>query len=782
MEEQRYAVLIASSQYPQDPSRLHSLRCPERDVDGLNEILASEEYGYFSNISVLKNVPHYSCTRKIHEVLKSARRDDLVLIYYSGHGKLDLQGSLYLATFDTEIEALEVTSIPVESIRKYIYLSASRKVILILDCCYSGRVGEAFLKSGVDDQLQQAQQIQGGRGIYILTASTGLQVAQEKEGDEYSLLTKHVLEGIKDGNADPDGKGFVSIDDVYRYAVAEMRKNDFQEPMKWDLNVQGDELVIARTGKDSEERKRQRAKRILYDLSSKELLPHKILNEALAVLDSPPDVQLPPQAELHGLLDQLVKKAMTDGDFVFQWQAITRRVEEERQKEEIKTLYSEAKTATDQKNWSVAISNLKQVLALDSKHAEAQTLLKRAEQELELSLKQAEQQPQSIAGSFVVPAPSDSQHTVETFGESYAFSQARHRRSLLILGTTALIIVVIAFGGFLLWKIKNNSARSGSSLAADNAGNKPIRYAVDALQTIATELDPFSVALSRNGRFLGIIGQRDEWEAQLWQTEGKQRLPFPGKWGSLATSPIEEDLFAIGSFDGKIEVRRFSAKDPVQTLRTESGFVFSLRFSPDGHVLVATIRDPVSQTKRIQTWRTQNWDNIGKVDSIGNVKLNKQEKISAVSLAINQVAVITPTDGVELRSLFDGKLVKRLPGSERISGDGIFSVDAKMLVLGVDKEPRVLVWKSFDEGPVLYDLDKGQTVTSLTVDPEGFLVAAGLSDGTFKVWRVDNDTVTQVVQAHTGAVRGISFSGDGRTIASVGADKLVKTWRVSKSN
>lgn len=248
MSERRYAILIASSKYTCDPKLLPELRCPEMDVEGLSEILTSEKHGLFteSDALVLKNKPSYEVLRAINRVLKQAGKNDLVLIYYSGHGKLDPAGRLHLATSDTVIQELESTSVPVSSVRNYIDISPSNKVILILDCCYSGSVGSAFLKGSVDDQLQQ---VSDARGIYIMTASTAIQVAQERAEDQYSLLTKHLLEGIEEGRADADDDGQVTIDEIYSYAYQRMKKESFQVPMKWGLNVRGDELVIARTGR-----------------------------------------------------------------------------------------------------------------------------------------------------------------------------------------------------------------------------------------------------------------------------------------------------------------------------------------------------------------------------------------------------------------------------------------------------------------------------------------------------------------------------------------------------
>ena len=62
MSERRFGILIASSRFP-DESKLEDLRCPVNDVDGLYEVLMSEDRGGFTETIVLKNQPH-------HEVLK----------------------------------------------------------------------------------------------------------------------------------------------------------------------------------------------------------------------------------------------------------------------------------------------------------------------------------------------------------------------------------------------------------------------------------------------------------------------------------------------------------------------------------------------------------------------------------------------------------------------------------------------------------------------------------------------------------------------------------------
>lgn len=242
----RYAILIGNSHYPIE-SGLQDLRCPENDVDGMAEILGEERYGCFDDPLNLKNRTTADIKKEMGKVFGRAGKEDLVLVYYSGHGKQDMEGQLYLATADTFADssiALVSSAFPVSDIRNFIKHSKTNKIILILDCCYSGAVSKAGFRG--DDTNIFLANMNEGRGTYILTASTALQTAQEKEEDRYGLLTKHIIYGIKTGDAGNNKDDWISMSDLYDYVFEMVRKDGPQTPMKWALNVQGNELAIAR--------------------------------------------------------------------------------------------------------------------------------------------------------------------------------------------------------------------------------------------------------------------------------------------------------------------------------------------------------------------------------------------------------------------------------------------------------------------------------------------------------------------------------------------------------
>ena len=317
MTGNRHAVLIASSSFPEEPA-LQPLTLPEKDVDGMHAVLSAPDLGGFTDTIVIKNRPHHEALREVNRVLKRADPDDFVLIYYSGHGKLDGAGRLYLATADTELSVLESTSIPVHSIRALIDVGQSSRTALILDCCYSGAIDHAF-RGGVDDQLNL---MSGGRGTFIMTASTGIQTAQEKEGDEFGLFTKHVINGIRSGEADRDGDGYITMSELYSYVHENVLREGAQEPMRWNINVRG-ELIVAKSGRVPREERRVQIRDLLFNLSREGSLPDRILTAALGVLAVPlPDLsgRLRLQDEL---LTKLAQGNIRIPDFIVGWIDLT---------------------------------------------------------------------------------------------------------------------------------------------------------------------------------------------------------------------------------------------------------------------------------------------------------------------------------------------------------------------------------------------------------------------------------------------------------------------------
>ncbi|NNF99819.1 MAG: hypothetical protein HKM93_10610 [Desulfobacteraceae bacterium] len=316
MKSQRIAILIAGSRFPKEP-KLETLRYPENDVDGLHDVLSDIDRGGFDNILVFKNESHSTIIQSLNTALKNAGKNDLFLVYYSGHGMQNASGDLHLATADTVLEILESTSIPVATIKHFINTFTINKAILLLDCCYSGLVGKAFVKSSVEDQLQMMSR---GRGVYVLTASTAFQVARETETDGHGIFTKYLIQGIRTGDADADESGHITMEDLYRYVDRHVFEECNQKPSKWAIDVQG-ELVIAKSGKTPGLERRKQLQTILADML-KESLPEAIFEKAWTILKQEGTEITDESKAYDQLLDRLLNQSIKPLTFVQEWNRI----------------------------------------------------------------------------------------------------------------------------------------------------------------------------------------------------------------------------------------------------------------------------------------------------------------------------------------------------------------------------------------------------------------------------------------------------------------------------
>jgi uncharacterized caspase-like protein len=213
----KYALIIGNNKY--DDPKLAQLKTPAADSQALAKVLDDETIGSFDEVTPLINQTETRVRRALSAFLTNKKPDDLVLLYFSGHGVLDDRGRLYLALKDTQLNLLKATSIPSSFIADEMDSCRSKRQILILDCCHSG----AFERGTKGEQKAITENTFEGSGFgrIVLTASDSTQYALE--GDqvikqtELSLFTHFLLEGLKTGEADTNNDGHISLDEWYDY-------------------------------------------------------------------------------------------------------------------------------------------------------------------------------------------------------------------------------------------------------------------------------------------------------------------------------------------------------------------------------------------------------------------------------------------------------------------------------------------------------------------------------------------------------------------------------------
>ncbi len=247
---QRLALLVGSSLF--EPP-LPPLRAAPGDLAALTKVLGDPAIGGFDQVTPILDAASDKVRREVARFFAKRTPDDLLLLYFTGHGLLDDRGALHLAVRDTESDFLSATAIPAGFVTAEMDQCRSRRQILILDCCYSG----AFERGAKGQSAIPATTFEGnGLGRYVLTASSSTERAWEPadvvaagQALTMSVFTRHLIHGLETGEADLDNDGQVTLDELYNYVHKQVvQENPRQNPRRWSYQQQGTLVIAQRPG------------------------------------------------------------------------------------------------------------------------------------------------------------------------------------------------------------------------------------------------------------------------------------------------------------------------------------------------------------------------------------------------------------------------------------------------------------------------------------------------------------------------------------------------------
>ncbi|MDZ7992436.1 MAG: caspase domain-containing protein [Nostoc sp. EfeVER01] len=152
----KVALLIGVSEY--EPG-LTPLPAAAKDVDAMQQVLLHPEIGGFDEVKVLLNPQQHEMAVAIEILFDDRQKDDLVLLFFSGHGIKDEDGKLYFAAHNTRKIGKGVparaTTVPASFVHDVMNKSRSKREVVILDCCFSGAFAEgmSILNSNIVETL-----------------------------------------------------------------------------------------------------------------------------------------------------------------------------------------------------------------------------------------------------------------------------------------------------------------------------------------------------------------------------------------------------------------------------------------------------------------------------------------------------------------------------------------------------------------------------------------------------------------------------------------------------
>lgn len=218
-----HAVIMGFNKYT-DNSKLPDLKFAEKDARDLKDVLTDKKYCNYSDKEIcliVRNDPDKSIEATLYqEIVQKPTKNDMVLVYYSGHGFLiGDQQEAYLALPNVTID--QIYDNPRDGLSmKWFYneifsQSPAKEVVFILDCCHSGSFftnsKSTNLKSEVSDYKDLIKRdINPSDGKIVLVSSPHGVSSRENDTYKNGIFTHFLLEGLR-GEAAPKPFGDITV-------------------------------------------------------------------------------------------------------------------------------------------------------------------------------------------------------------------------------------------------------------------------------------------------------------------------------------------------------------------------------------------------------------------------------------------------------------------------------------------------------------------------------------------------------------------------------------------
>lgn len=220
-----WAVIIGISSYNHMPT----LKYTDDDAYRIYGFLKSPEGGALPDeqIKMLidEDANRNNILKSLSEVFGKVHKDDLILVYFSGHG---LKGAFLPTDFDGFNNKIYH-----EELKTLLDNCKARYKFCIADACHSGSLLAVRSASPQNSLSYFYESLARSKpGVALLMSSKSEETSLESSGLRQGVFTHFLIRGLK-GEADEDNDGLVTIGELYPYVQQAVKEytNNRQSPI-----------------------------------------------------------------------------------------------------------------------------------------------------------------------------------------------------------------------------------------------------------------------------------------------------------------------------------------------------------------------------------------------------------------------------------------------------------------------------------------------------------------------------------------------------------------------
>lgn len=230
-------VLIGVDRY--HDRELPSLRAVYNNVEQLYEVLTDENIWGVKSGRIRKVHSPRTPTELIRPIREmSELATDTLIVYYAGHGLKDLdENELYLA-LSNSVPGQPETSVRYKTVKQAITQSRhAQRVVVILDCCYSGVAIDGGMSAAAEDIRADAG-VDDVRGSYLMCSAAPNRKALAPSADGCTVFTGEFVDVLRKGIPE-ESDLMLSLGVVFREVRRRLRRDNRPEPQEQDQNQVG---------------------------------------------------------------------------------------------------------------------------------------------------------------------------------------------------------------------------------------------------------------------------------------------------------------------------------------------------------------------------------------------------------------------------------------------------------------------------------------------------------------------------------------------------------------
>ncbi|MEK7232480.1 MAG: caspase family protein [Elusimicrobiota bacterium] len=218
-----YALVVGIEKYQQ----IAAADFGERDAQTVKDHLLALGFPQRNVVHLAGSLATRSNMEKYLEswLPEKVKPDSNVIVYFSGHGAPDVDTKqAFLMPWDGDAKFLQKTGYPLKRLYAGLNSLRARRVVVMLDSCFSGAGGRSVLPQGARPLIAKVDEGMAEMGkVTVLSASEADEISLSEQTQGHGLFTYYLLKGLN------EQQGAVTLKGLYDYLLPRVQDGARQQ-------------------------------------------------------------------------------------------------------------------------------------------------------------------------------------------------------------------------------------------------------------------------------------------------------------------------------------------------------------------------------------------------------------------------------------------------------------------------------------------------------------------------------------------------------------------------